>query len=521
MEIAQILQQACERWPTRVAVVDGDLRLTYAELGRRAATLATRLAELGIERGERVALSERNSGPFLECTFAAARLGAILVPINTRLAAPEQVAVLQDAEAVAWIANTAFEPTVVRVASELGELKRLIWIGAPSNPGLGIPADDYEQLATGSREGFAALEFGGSAVAQLYYTSGTTGRPKGVMLTHANVCSHAAAATSELDLDGDDVWGHFAPMFHLADAWATTAITWVGGRHVVSPRFDARTALELMHREGVTITNLIPTMIQRLLLEASESETKPDRLRLLLSGGAPIAKEVVQRILDTFGCEYVQTYGMTETSPYLTLSQLKPHHWQRSEEERLRVRARTGRPFETIELEIVDERGQPVPADDTSVGEIRVRGGTVSPGYWRNSEATAEAFRGGWLYTGDLAVIDEEGYVNIVDRRKDMILSGGENVYSTEVENALYAHPAVLEAAVFGVPDAQWGEAVRAAVVLRPDAAATAEQLRETCRERLAAYKVPQEIDFHAELPKTGSGKIKKAALREMAAAAR
>ena len=231
---------------------------------------------------------------------------------------------------------------MARVASELGELKRLIWIGAPSNPGLGIPTNDYERLATGSRELFAALELGEDSVAQLYYTSGTTGRPKGVMLTHANVCSHATAAASELDLDGDDVWGHFAPMFHLADAWATTAITWVGGRHVMSPRFEARTALELMRREGITITNLIPTMIQRLLLEASESAAEPDRLRLLLSGGAPIAKEVVRRVLDTFACEYVQTYGMTETSPYLTLSQLKPHHWRRSEQERLRVRAWVG-----------------------------------------------------------------------------------------------------------------------------------------------------------------------------------
>jgi acyl-CoA synthetase (AMP-forming)/AMP-acid ligase II len=259
-------------------------------------------------------------------------------------------------------------------------------------------------------------------------------------------------------------------------------------------------------------------MIQRLLVGLERGATRPSSLRLLLSGGSPIATEVVRSVLERFGCEYAQTYGMTETSPFLTLGLLEHHHWQLSEEERLRVRARTGRPFEGVELEVVDESGRPVPADDATVGEIRVRGRTVSPGYWRDREATEAVQRDGWLHTGDLAVIDGEGYVDIVDRKKDVILSGGENVYSREVEGALHAHPAVLEAAVFGVADAEWGEAVAAAVVLKPGARATVEELRSTCRERIAAYKCPRRIELLEDLPKTGSGKVRKAALREGAA---
>ena len=241
----------------------------------------------------------------------------------------------------------------------------------------------------------------------------------------------------------------------------------------------------------------------------------------MLSGGAPIAPAAVREVLQTFGCEYVQTYGLTETSPYLTLSVLEPKHRELSEEAQLARRARTGRPFETVELEVVDGDGRPVPRDDRSVGEIVARGSTVTPGYWNRPEETAMAFRDGWFHTGDLATIDREGWLNIVDRKKDMILSGGENVYSTEIENALYEHPAVLECAAFGVPSEQWGEEVRAAVVLSACAAAgdsaggTADALKDHCRAHLASYKVPKHIELLPELPKTGSGKISKQRLRD------
>jgi acyl-CoA synthetase (AMP-forming)/AMP-acid ligase II len=333
------------------------------------------------------------------------------------------------------------------------------------------------------------------------------------MLTHHNVWTHALAAIAELQLSDRDTWAHVAPMFHLADAWATFAITWVGGCHVMVPKFDAAETLATFERERVTLTNLVPTMLNLMVKHPDRTRFDYGSLRLILSGGAPIAPAVVAAIVETFGCEYVQTYGMTETSPYLTLSLLKPHLRALPAAERLRFSAKTGRPFIAVELKVVKEDGKPVQTDEAEVGEILVRGPTVTPGYWQCPEETRAAFDDGWLRTGDLAVMDAEGYLTIVDRKKDMIITGGEKVYSTEVEHVLYQHPAVLEAAVFGTSDPTWGELVNAAVVLRPGSTASADELDAFCRERLAGFKWPRRITFLAELPKTGSGKIMKRAL--------
>jgi acyl-CoA synthetase (AMP-forming)/AMP-acid ligase II len=238
-------------------------------------------------------------------------------------------------------------------------------------------------------------------------------------------------------------------------------------------------------------------------------------LRVILSGGAPIAPEVVRSITEAFHCDYIQTYGMTETSPYLTFSIIKDHLLDLSSEDQLKYKSKTGRPFMGIDLKVVDENGIPVNADENQVGEIWVRGDTVTPGYWNLPEETEQAFTEGWLRTGDLAVVDTEGYVNIVDRKKDMIVTGGENVYSTEVENVLYMHPKVLEAAVFGVSDEKWGEAVMAAVVLKENESATEGEIIQFCKQHQASYKTPKTIVFLEELPKTGSGKIYKKGLRD------
>jgi acyl-CoA synthetase (AMP-forming)/AMP-acid ligase II len=304
-------------------------------------------------------------------------------------------------------------------------------------------------------------------------------------------------------------------MFHLADAWATFAITWVGGKHVMLPRFDEEAVFAAIERERVTLSNLIPTMLNRLVRFEGAERRDVSSLRRILSGGAPIAPEVVREVMRVFRCEYVQTYGMTETSPYLTLSLLKSHLAQLAPEEQFKYRAKTGRAFLAVELRVVDEHGADVARNGESVGEIRARGPTVTPGYWRRPDETARAFADGWLCTGDLATIDAEGYLDIVDRAKDMIISGGEKVFSTEVEHVLYEHPAVLEAAVFGVPDADLGESVRAAIALRPGAKASADELIAFCRARLTHFKCPRGVEFHAELPKTGTAKIQKRALRD------
>ena len=505
MSIWHLLQRATALYPDAIGVIDGDLRLRYREVTARSAALARFLRARGVEPGGRVSILELNSHPFLEAYFACAGLGAILNPLNTRLSVREVVAILRDAGAAWLLANARFAPLVDEVLQALP--LQVLWIGdrEPS----------YEDAVAASRGRLSPAPVTDKSVAQLYYTSGTTGRPKGVMLTHGNVCTHALAAVAELQLSDADVWGHIAPMFHLADAWATFAVTWVGGRHVMMPSFEAEGALETIQRGRVTISNLIPTMLNLMVKHPRVGEYDLASLRTILSGGAPIAPDVVRRVMQVFGCDYVQTYGMTETSPYLTLSALKRELRALPAEQQLRFRARTGRPFLGVELRVVDEGGRLVADDDEQVGEIQVRGPTVTPGYWNLPDATREAFTDdGWLRTGDLAVVDAEGYVNIVDRRKDMIICGGENVYSIEVENVLYEHPAVLEAAVYGVPDEVWGERVCAAVVPREGELLTEADLLELCRRRLARFKVPRVVELCESLPRTGSGKIQKGALK-------
>jgi fatty-acyl-CoA synthase len=270
----------------------------------------------------------------------------------------------------------------------------------------------------------------------------------------------------------------------------------------------------VQHR--VTLTNLIPTMLNDLVNHPEAASRDLSSLRLLMSGGAPMAPALVERVVQTFGCDYVQTYGMTETSPYLTMSLLPPHLRDLPASEQLAYKAKTGRPFATVELRVVDIDGGAVAPDGRQVGEIQVRGESVTPGYWNRPDATADAFTDdGFLRTGDLAVVDAEGFVDIVDRLRDMIITGGENVYSTEVEHALYAHAAVLEAAVIGLPDERWGEAVVAAVVLRPDQSVNDADLIAHCKTHLAAFKAPKRVVFLEALPRTGSGKIRKQTLRE------
>ena len=261
---------------------------------------------------------------------------------------------------------------------------------------------------------------------------------------------------------------------------------------------------------------MVPTMLNMLINSPNIVKCDFQYLRAILSGGAPIAPEIVKKIIDNFKCEYIQTYGMTETSPYLTLSVLKNNLLTLTDEERFRYRARTGRPFLGVLLKVIREDGTEINPDDNEVGEIIVKGDIVTKGYWNRPEETEAAIRDGWLYTGDLAVIDSEGYINIVDRKKDMIITGGENVYSVEVENVLYAHPSVLEAAVIGVPDPKWGEAIKAFIVLKPDSILNEKETIKYCRDNLAGYKTPKSVDFINELPKTGSGKISKRKIKEI-----
>lgn len=477
--------------------VCGKKSWTWEQTHARVLGLAAWLRGGGVRKGSRVAILSSNCHLFFESYFAAAALGVILVPLNTRLHPEEWSRILKHCGAKLLLTHKplpksvrSFLPASLKVVS-LGSLD----LDAGNSPMLRLPKVRPDDPA------------------QIYYTSGTTGPPKGVVLTHTNVMSHAEATVKELGISEKDSWLHAAPMFHLADAWAVFAVTLAGGRHVFLKDFLPAKALALLSEE-TTITNLVPTMLNLLVHHPSSRKRRYPRLRLLMSGGAPIAPQLVKRVTETFKTKYVQTYGLTETSPYLTFSLLKPHLEKLSAKARFGYMASTGKPARGVEVKVVDEKKQRVKNDGKSVGEIICRGARVTPGYYKNPKATREAFRKGWFLTGDLATVDSEGYLRIVDRKKDVVLTGGETVYCVGVESILAAHPSVFEAAVFGVPDDAWGEAVTAAVVLRSGKKVSAGQLKKYCRRHMAAFETPKQFFFLKELPKTGSGKVLKKELR-------
>ena len=514
MNLAISLKRAISQWPDKEAFVDGQKRLTYAEFGRRVAALTRAMADLGLSQGASIAVLSPNSVEFCELYYAAACFGAVLCPVNYRLASSEIAEILQHSESQLLVCHADFAEQAISALENSPALRQVVWLGSsPDNKLKGLAYEAFLQ-GHGNTELIDNLATG-SDLAQIYYTSGTTGQAKGVMLTHENVAYNALGAIAELSLNDSHCWLHAAPMFHLVDAWAVFALTWVGGKHVFLPYFNAEAVLPLINAESVSHTALVPTMVNALLNDNSISQHSYSTLTTIMTAGSPIAPEIVKQIQEIFSCIYVQFYGMTETSPFLSISLPKSNHLERSKAEILAIRSKTGRPFIGVDLKIVKDDGTEVTRDGIDVGEIIARGPNVTKGYWKNPQATALAIRDGWIYTGDLAVMDQDGYINVVDRSKDMIISGGENVYSTEVEYILHEHPAILECAVFGIPDDKWGELVHASVVFRTGQKAEPEALTDFIRERLARYKVPRHWEILQELPKTGSGKIKKKELRD------
>jgi len=515
MLIPFILEKAMSLYADKEAVVCGQNRFTYRDFYKRVSGLSNFLKSQGIGKGDCIAVLLQNTHEFLETYYAAAVIGAILNPLNIRLSAKELAVILNDSGAKMLITAPGFYETVKKLKDLGCSVKKILWTGDDKKTDL-FESFVYEDVIKIKYDRMPNVpDMPDSETAHLYYTSGTTGKPKGVMLSHKNVCTHSLAAIAELHLTDRDRWIHAAPLFHLADAWAAFAVTWTGGKHVLIPEFNPPEVLNLIENEKITITNMIPTMLNMLVNTKGSESIDFSSLRVILSGGSSIAPDVVRSIMDVFGCDYIQTYGMTETSPYLTVSILKENLRDLPSENQFVYKARTGRPFLGVLLKVVRDDGTEVENNDKEVGEIIVKGDNVTAGYWNRPKETADAIKNGWLYTGDLAVIDKEGYVNIVDRKKDMIITGGENVYSVEVENVLYSHPAVLEAMVIGIPDTKWGETVKGVVVLKEGYTATEEEIISYCREQIAAYKTPKSIDFMKELPRTGSGKLYKKALKE------
>jgi fatty-acyl-CoA synthase len=515
MSLFKILQEAASRSPDKLAFICGKNRYTYSQLKERVDKLAKGLQSIGIREKDKIAIIHRNCHRYLEAYFASAKIGAVLVPINYRLSGKDFVFIMNDARVSLLIAQPDLVSCLDGKAPRLPLLKNCIVTdpqGATDLPGRLA----YDSLIEETRsENEPPAESSGSQIAHIYYTSGTTGKPKGVILTHRNNSSHAEGTLRELKLVPTDRWLHVSPMFHLADAWAVWALTKVGATHVLIPEFEENTVLDTIQNHKITLSNFIPTMLNRLVNFPDVHEYDYSSLRLIMSGGAPIAREVVKKILNIFRCDYIQTYGLTETSPFLTMSILKEGMESLPFEEKLKVMTTTGRPFDKVQLKVIKENGREVLRNGEDVGEIIAKGETVTPGYWGLPEETTERIVGGWLHTRDLAVVNSDGYATIVDRMDDVIITGGENVYSVEVEDVLYSYPGVLEAAVIGLPDPVWGETVTAVVVAKEQGRCDAPDIVRFCKDKMAPFKAPKKVIFVDALPKTGSAKICKYKLRE------
>lgn len=495
--LSRILSRAAALYADRPAVVEGDQRLTYRELAIRVDRLAGGLADLGVGPGSRVALLDRNSIRNLETNFACAALGAILVPLNVRLAAPEIDAIFAQTECVALLRSDRF----ASLADSLRNAPRTVITWRDDDP---LAArNEYEHLLADAPPRGETFNGGPGEIAQIFFTSGTTGEPKGVCLTSSNLVASSFDAIAAMELGRNDVWLHAAPMFHLVDAFAVWTMTLVGGRHVTM-HFDPARFREVVAREAVTKTSLPPTLIAMISDLVEPGDPGLASLDRISYGGMPMPQAVHRRATATIGCPFVQAYGITETSGFVC---------QQFPGEETERQSSIGRPVPCIDLKVIDDDGNALGPGE--VGELAIAGTRVMSGYWRNPDATSRAIPDGWYRTGDLGRYDDEGHFYVVDRKKDMIISGGENVYSIEVENVLVLHPAIAEAAVFGVPSERWGEEVRAVVVLRNGASVTADELITHCRARIGGYKIPKAIEISATpLPKTGPGKIAKHLLR-------
>lgn len=509
MLLNDLMSRAVQLFGDEPALVQNDTRMTYRELGRRVSRLAAGLQGLGLASREHVAILSNNSFRYMETYLAIPEAGLVLSPINIRLAPPEMAFILNDGEIRALLVEREFLPLVEEIRGELEKLKHVVLMDGPAGEGV----MGYEELLQGADP--ASLrppEWDENEMVFLCYTGGTTGRPKGVMLSHRNVVAQCLHSIQLAGFDERTVWLHVSPMFHAADYWSCFAVSAVGGLHTFIEKFDPLRTLELIQRHRVTHLLLVPTMINLILESAGAGKLDTSSVLRILYGSAPMPEARLKTAIELFGPVLQHCYGQTETAPFLTATTLSGVHPEGTEAQRRRMMS-CGQPLLGIEVEVVDPDGNPVGPGGT--GEIVARGPNVMLGYWKRPEETAAVLRDGWIHTGDIASIDEDRYIYILDRVKDMIITGGENVHCPEVENVLYKHPEVLEAAVIGIPDDIWGEAVKAIVVRTPGSEVDAEALIEHCKASIAGFKCPRTIDFVDALPKSGVGKVLKHELRE------
>ncbi len=513
----RFLQRAAGEYGRKVGVVCGRERFTYVQFADRVHRLAGALKARGIGAGDRVAVLSFNCHRLLEAYYGVPEAGAIVLPLNVRLAAEEQSAIVEHSGARAVF----FAPEFLQLVEHMHRaLKSVEWyVPLEPCPG-GAPSwaaphtyDELLEAATPAPLDYTTVDE--NTIAELFYTSGSTGSPKGVMLSHRTLYLHALNVMVGTHVPDTHVELHTIPMFH-ANGWGRPqTITFAGGRHVMAKRFEPPWVLETIEKERVNAFSMVPTMATALVHCPGMERYDLSSLEYVFIGGAASSPALVQAVEKALGCRCYVGYGLTETAPVLTVAHVKSTLENLSEEERIQRQATTGYAIPGVEVRVADADGRDVPRDRAHIGEVLARTDGVMDGYWNDPAETRHVIEDGWFRTGDMAVWDEEGYLLIVDRRKDIIISGGENISSLEIEKVLAAHPAVYESAVVGIPDEQWGEAPKAFVVLKPDATATETELKDFVRGRLAGFKTPKFVEFLDSLPKGATGKILKRALRD------
>ena len=494
----------------REAVVDGEHRWTYADFFARCDRWSNALQRLGVAPGDRVAYIAPNTHANLEGFYAVPQIGAVIVPLNYRLLPADWVYMINHSGCRVVCVHADYLDLVHAVRHEMPAVEHFVAL-----EGAGDGWQHYETLLAESTSDVVRPDIAEGDLLAINYTSGTTSRPKGVMVTHRNVWVNAVGTLVHHPMTTTDRYLWTLPMFH-ANGWTFVwIVTAVGGTHICLRKVDAAGVFALAERERVTMLCAAPTVLISVANAPQELRRGAPRGVRVVTAGAPPAAATIERVEEELGWTITHVYGLTETAPLITVCEPRGEHQALAPGERARIKARQGVELITSgELRVIDNDGAPVPHDGETVGEIVVRGNVVMEGYYRDPEATARAFAGGWFHSGDAAVVHADGYIEIRDRLKDVIISGGENISSIEVEGVLLRHPAVLEVAVVGLPHETWGEAPHAFVVLRPGASLTLDELRDFTRERLARFKTPKGLTLLTELPKTATGKIQKYILR-------
>jgi len=496
--------------PQREAVTDGEHRFSYEQLFDRCDRWSSALQRLGVRPGDRVVYIAPNTHALLEGFYAVPQLGAVVVPLNYRLTPADFAYMINHCGARVVCAHSDHLEAVDGIRKELGNVEHFVALEGTRDGWV-----DYEDRVGGSGPEFAHPQVGERDLLTINYTSGTTSRPKGVMITHRNAYLNTVGTLLHFRMSCADRYLWTLPMFH-ANGWTFVwTVTAVGGLHVCLRKLEPRAVFERIASERITTLCAAPTVLIGIANAPAEVRRGAPRGIRVLTAGAPPAAATIERVEGELGWVITQVYGLTETAPFITVCEPRPEHETLGPAARAAVKARQGVELLTSgELLVIDAEGREVPHDGQTMGEIVVRGNVVMEGYYNDPDATARAFAGGFFHTGDAAVVHPDGYAEIRDRFKDVIISGGENISSVEVEGMLLRHPSVQEAAVVGVPHERWGEAPHAFVVLRPEASATEQELIQFLRDRLAHFKAPQGVTFLAELPKTATGKIQKFVLR-------